>query len=85
MSSRNERLSPSERQKASIIFETLTKAKEKFQNSSAQEVSLWVQEVFDNTNDFELEYFQISDASTLTPLRDQNRNYRIPCFYSRIC
>jgi pantoate--beta-alanine ligase len=38
MSSRNERLSPSERQKASIIFETLTKAKEKFQNSSAQEV-----------------------------------------------
>jgi hypothetical protein len=39
----------------------LTKAKEKFQNSSAQEVSLWVQEVFDNTNDFEL--FQISDAA----------------------
>jgi pantoate--beta-alanine ligase len=45
----------------------LTKAKEKFQNSSAQEVSLWVQEVFDNTNDFVLEYFQISDATTLTP------------------
>jgi hypothetical protein len=39
----------------------LTKAKEKFKILAQQEVSQWVQGVFDNTNDFELEYFQISE------------------------
>ena len=78
MSSRNERLSPSEREKASIIFETLTKVKEKFHNSSAQELSLWVQEVFDTNSDFELEYFQIADAKTLTPCdsKIETKKYR---------
>lgn len=67
MSSRNERLTKGERNQASIIYQTLEKVKEKFKNDSAQEISLWVKEIFESESGFELEYFQIADANTLTP------------------
>lgn len=67
MSSRNERLSISEREQAKIIFQILTEAREKFKNTTAQEVSRWVEETFKSNSTFELEYFQIADAKTLLP------------------
>lgn len=78
MSSRNERLSKSERQDAKIIFEILTEAKEKFKHTSAQKVSLWVTENFKTNKIFELEYFQIADAKTLLPCvnKIETRKYR---------
>src|SRR5205085_1937717 len=61
MSSRNERLSPSERTEAAIIYQTLKMAKEAFGTESAAEVSKTVEKAFAKHPDFELEYFEIAD------------------------
>jgi pantoate--beta-alanine ligase len=78
MSSRNERLTSSQREKASLIFEILTQAKIKFGTKTAQEVSDWVIKRFDQQDDFQLEYFQIADEKNLLPCtkKQQSVNYR---------
>jgi pantoate--beta-alanine ligase len=78
MSSRNERLSDSEREKAAIIYKSLKQAKEKFATKSAKEVSEWMKKVFAKEADFKLEYFQIAEEETLLPLvrKSKNKNYR---------
>ena len=65
MSSRNERLEKSEREKASVIFSILKEAKKLFNKKSAQEVSKWVTNQFKKQDLFELEYFEIADEKTL--------------------
>jgi len=65
MSSRNERLTNQEREKAAIIYKTILEAKKKFVSKSAKEVTEFVQREFIKQSDFELEYFQIADESTL--------------------
>jgi len=67
MSSRNERLTPEQRQKASFIHKTLLEAKEQFGTKSAKEVADWVEKKFQEQTDFKLEYFEIADESTLVP------------------
>jgi pantoate--beta-alanine ligase len=78
MSSRNERLSNEVRQKASLIFETLNTAKEKFGTKSALEVTNWVKNQFDARDHFRLEYFQIADIETLKPIKRKikSKQYR---------
>jgi pantoate--beta-alanine ligase len=78
MSSRNERLTATEREEAAVIYKTLTLAKEKFKTSSAKEVSEWVTKTFDKNEHFTLEYFQIADEATLLPCvrKTQNKKYR---------
>ncbi len=78
MSSRNERLSPKLRQRASFIYETLSTAKEKFGTKSALEVTNWVKGQFEKEEDFKLEYFQITDIDRLKPLKRKlkNKQYR---------
>ena len=78
MSSRNERLSAQERQEASIIFQTLQAAKEKFGTKSAKEVTKWVQNEFQNNAVFALEYFEIADEDTLITRihKSKNKKYR---------
>jgi pantoate--beta-alanine ligase len=78
MSSRNERLSISEREKASIIYQTLIEAKEKFKTQNCIEVKKWVTEVFDSNPIFDLEYFEIADEETLIPCNEKSKdkNYR---------
>jgi len=78
MSSRNELLSPKEKKEASIIYETLIKAKAKFENSSAKTVTEWVQKSFENNPTFTLEYYQIADEDTLLPClrKSKNKKYR---------
>ena len=78
MSSRNELLSPKEKQDASIIYKTLVSAKEKFKTNSAKTVTEWVQKSFENNPTFTLEYYQIADEDTLLPClrKSKNKKYR---------
>lgn len=80
MSSRNERLSAEEREKAAIIFQTLTVAKEKFKTKSAKWVTEWVQKSFENNPLFDLEYFVIADEATLLPCSTKNKNKKYRAF-----
>jgi pantoate--beta-alanine ligase len=78
MSSRNERLSSTERKEAALIFTILKEAKEKFQTQDADLVAAWVKNQFKNNPLFELEYFIIADESTLLPItfKEKSKKYR---------
>jgi pantoate--beta-alanine ligase len=78
MSSRNERLTESEKNESSIIFKTLTTAKKMFGTKTANEVSDFVKKTFENYPNFSLEYFQIADEATLKPClrKSKNKKYR---------
>lgn len=78
MSSRNERLSESDRIEASFIFKTLITAKEMFGTKSAREITKWVNSTFKKNKKITLEYFEIADEETLkTSLRKtKNKKYR---------
>jgi pantoate--beta-alanine ligase len=80
MSSRNERLSPQEREEAAIIYKTLTAAKARFETNSAKSVSEWVQKVFEHNLLFKLEYFVIADEAALLPCIRKNKNKKYRAF-----
>ena len=65
MSSRNTRLTKAHRQAAPFIYQTLQKAKAKFQKESAAKVHQWVYEEFQKNKHLDLEYFEIANISTL--------------------
>ncbi|WP_373516461.1 pantoate--beta-alanine ligase, partial [Pricia sp.] len=69
MSSRNERLSGTLRQEASFIYKTLRTAKAEFGTKSAKYVRDWTEKQFENHPDLRLEYFEIADVDTLTPIQ----------------
>lgn len=77
MSSRNVRLTETQRKEATIIYETLTKVKEWFKVISLEEIKQKVTDIFRNSN-FELEYFVIADEETLKEANaiDENKEYR---------
>lgn len=78
MSSRNERLSESAREKAAVIYQILNKAKDFFQNHSAEETTTFVENEFEKHPEFQLEYFEIADEATLLPVseKESNKKYR---------
>nr|WP_299072278.1 pantoate--beta-alanine ligase [uncultured Allomuricauda sp.] len=78
MSSRNERLSKKTRKEASFIYKTLLTAKTKFGTESAYTISEWVKSQFEKNTTLDLEYFQITDEDTLTPMlkKQVDRKYR---------
>ena len=78
MSSRNERLTPTERKEAAIIYAILKEAKSKFQTQDTEIVEDWVKNEFKKHPLFELEYFVIADESTLLPItfKEKSKNYR---------
>lgn len=80
MSSRNERLSIDEKEKASIIYKTLNQAKIMFDNQTAEKVTQYVIDVFKNNLDFELEYFEIADEATLKSCFRKNKNKKYRAF-----
>ena len=80
MSSRNERLSKKTRLKASFIYETLKKAKQKFGTESVVNVKDWVSKEFEKIDDFKLEYFEITDVETLTPAKNKINNIKYRAF-----
>lgn len=65
MSSRNERLSETAKQKAGLIYKILTEAKNRFQESTLSEIILFVSNSFAKDPDFTLEYFIIADEDSL--------------------
>jgi len=80
MSSRNALLSPNEKKEASLIYEALIGAKEKFKTNSAKTITEWVQKSFEKNPDFKLEYFQIADETTLLPCLRKNKNKKYRAF-----
>ncbi|TAI48221.1 pantoate--beta-alanine ligase [Flagellimonas allohymeniacidonis] len=78
MSSRNERLSAETRLNAGFIYQTLKAAKEKFGTESAKYIADWVRSQFNNQNELKLEYFEIADEETLTPVltKQEDMKYR---------
>lgn len=77
MSSRNVRLTETQRKEATIIYETLVKVKEWLKVISLEEIKQKVTDIFRNSN-FELEYFVIADEKTLkeTDYFYKDKNYR---------
>ena len=80
MSSRNERLTPEERQEAALIYKTLAEAKEKFATNSISAVSEWVKRTFQDNPHFTLEYFTIADEQTLLSSSRKNKNKKYRAF-----
>lgn len=72
MSSRNERLSAEDREKAALIYKTLTEAKSLFALHDIAEVKTYVGNAFSQHPEFELEYFEIADEETLVPSNKKN-------------
>lgn len=78
MSSRNERLSKKTKEEAGFIHQTLRAAQSKFAAESVAAITAWVTAQFEKHPTFTLEYFQIADEDTLTPLlkKQENTAYR---------
>ncbi|WP_297333799.1 pantoate--beta-alanine ligase [Flavobacterium sp.] len=77
MSSRNQRLSEQDREKAALIYKVLNEAKEKFKNEDVVQVKNYVGQAFAQHPEFELEYFEIADEDTLVPATvKENKKYR---------
>jgi pantoate--beta-alanine ligase len=68
MSSRNERLRPEERQKASIISKTLFDIKEQQKHKTITELKAFAQTQLQSEPLIELEYIEISNSETLEPI-----------------
>lgn len=73
MSSRNERLSNEARKEASIIYKILKKAKTHFKANSAQSTISLVEKEFLKHPNFQLEYFEIADETSLLPCLRKNK------------
>lgn len=69
MSSRNERLSPADRNQAAVIYQTLKMVKIKSGFASISEVKSYVIKQFRKQKNMQLEYFEIVDMYTLQPLK----------------
>lgn len=77
-SSRNERLSITERKKANIIYKTLCQVKSDFEKKPLQDIYNDVENLFKAHSVFDLEYFIIADVLTLKPTEmiDTTKKYR---------
>lgn len=71
MSSRNVRLEEDIRQRATLLFQTLTAVKEKLHEASVQDVQAWALGNL-SQKDFRPEYFEIVDGVSLQPLEEIN-------------
>ncbi len=82
MSSRNERLSTEERNKAAILFETLQKVYEMYQNGTipVNKIKDWVAKKFKQNIVFDLEYFEIADEETLISCKRKNKTKTFRAF-----
>ncbi|OYQ35129.1 pantoate--beta-alanine ligase [Flavobacterium cyanobacteriorum] len=67
MSSRNERLSGEDREKAAFIYKTLTETRELFEFHDIAQIKKYVANAFGQYPEFVLEYFEIADEATLKP------------------
>ena len=80
MSSRNQLLSKPMRHKAGIIFKTLQTAQRMFGTKNATKIVAYVNSIFAKEADLKLEYFQIADVETLTPMQRKQDNIKYRSF-----
>lgn len=66
-SSRNERLTPEQREEAAFIYQTLQGAKAFFGTKNVTYINDWVRAQFEDKTHLSLAYFEITNAETLTP------------------
>lgn len=77
MSSRNERLSAEDKEKAAFIYKALAGAREHFANESIGQVKAYVERAFAARPEFTMEYFEIAAEDDLVPATlKENRKYR---------
>lgn len=72
MSSRNKRLSTSEFNAASVIYNSLAEVKQKFNSLSIIEMNQLVKDRFADNTLIRLEYFEIADVKTLQTAQKKN-------------
>lgn len=72
MSSRNLLLEPEIRQSAPLIYKTLSEARNKVGVLSVKELISWVEGNINNDSNLSVEYFSLSDSTTLQPVNDWN-------------
>jgi len=80
MSSRNQRLTAEQQEKASLIYKTLCKVKELFQTDNLENIYNYVQETFLSEKILELEYFSIADSQTLAEITKKSKNQKYRAF-----
>ena len=71
-SSRNEKLSPKQRENAGFIYQVLLQVKEQFGTKNASDISDWVKARFEENKALRLEYFEIANSTTLNGVEQQN-------------
>lgn len=78
MSSRNTRLSKTQRVAAPFIYRTLQYVKQKVSEDNFEDIKQFVTNAFKNHSLLELEYFTITDENTLKPVKklESNKKYR---------
>jgi pantoate--beta-alanine ligase len=79
MSSRNMRLTPEERKVAPVISKALFLAKENWKNKSISETKESVTAVINSEPMLKLEYFEIADATTLQPAKENQKQNVVAC------
>jgi pantoate--beta-alanine ligase len=80
MSSRNERLSAENRQRATIIYKSLLQSKNNTNQVSVQNVINKVTETINLEEGFRVEYFEIVDGNSLLPIKNWNdTDYAVGC------
>ncbi|MFA7649368.1 MAG: pantoate--beta-alanine ligase [Flavobacteriaceae bacterium] len=80
MSSRNERLSEEERNKAGFIYQTLLKVKELFQTEDPKKIYGFVKKAFEVQELLQLEYFTIADSKTLLEITKKYKTKKYRAF-----
>ncbi len=80
MSSRNMRLSASERLIAPRIYEVLSKVKDELDRKSVAEVKIWATRSIEEVAGLSVEYFEISDQETLLPIQQAGAKDRAVAF-----
>lgn len=65
MSSRNERLTIVERQEAAVIYKVLSEVKLQYKDKNIVDIRKWVEQQFEQKDNFKLEYFEIVAEDSL--------------------
>lgn len=77
MSSRNQRLTASEKEQAAFIYKKLLEAKDSFASQSIEDIKQQIITDFQNQEGFELEYFEIAAEDDLVPVKiKEDKKYR---------
>jgi pantoate--beta-alanine ligase len=80
MSSRNERLSSSNRQKAGVIYQSLVQAKKLYHTSTLHVMYNYINSFYRELNEFDLEYFVVSNERNLIALEEKTLKIPVRAF-----